>query len=63
MSSERGSIRARAFITQGVQPGQVFVPMHGATMNQLTFPAFDPQSRQPAYKHCAVNVSRLEAGS
>ena len=27
--------------------------------NRLTFPAFDPQSRQPAYKACAANVRRL----
>jgi predicted molibdopterin-dependent oxidoreductase YjgC len=61
VSSQRGDIRARAFITQNVKPGQVFVPMHYDTMNRLTFPAFDPHSRQPAYKHCAVQVSRTDA--
>jgi anaerobic selenocysteine-containing dehydrogenase len=58
--SQRGSMRARAFVTQNVQPGQLFIPMHYDTMNRLTFPAFDPHSRQPAYKHCAVSVSREE---
>ncbi|HEY2902611.1 MAG TPA: nitrate reductase [Polyangia bacterium] len=62
VSSRRGAIRARAFVTNNVQPGQVFVPMHDETMNRLTFPAFDPHSRQPAYKHCAVNLRRLETG-
>lgn len=57
VSSQRGSVEARAFITHGVKPGQVFMPMHFATMNQLTFSAFDPYSRQPAYKACAVRVS------
>jgi assimilatory nitrate reductase catalytic subunit len=25
-------------------------------LNQLTFPSFDPHSRQPSYKACAVRV-------
>jgi assimilatory nitrate reductase catalytic subunit len=41
-----------------VQPGQVFMPMHYATTNRLTHAAFDPYSRQPAYKACAVRVDR-----
>ncbi len=62
VSSQRGTVRARAFITQGVGPGQVFIPMHYDTMNRLTFPAFDPHSRQPSYKHCAVAVTKIETG-
>jgi assimilatory nitrate reductase catalytic subunit len=60
VSSRRGAVRARAFVTNTVRPGQVFIPMHYQEMNQLTFPAFDPHSRQPAYKACAVNVAKLE---
>jgi assimilatory nitrate reductase catalytic subunit len=59
--SQRGHMRARAFVSHAVQPGHVFVPMHYAQTNQLTFPAFDPYSRQPAYKACAVRVERLES--
>jgi assimilatory nitrate reductase catalytic subunit len=55
--SRRGAITARAFITSIVQPGQVFMPMHYATANQLTFPEFDPYSRQPSYKMAAVAIS------
>jgi len=58
VASVRGSLRARAFVTPTVAPGQVFVPMHYAETNQLTSPSFDPYSRQPSYKHCAVEVSR-----
>jgi assimilatory nitrate reductase catalytic subunit len=58
IESRRGEIRARASVTHTVQPGQVFLPMHYASVNQLTFPAYDPYSRQPAYKACAVNVRR-----
>jgi assimilatory nitrate reductase catalytic subunit len=54
--SQRGRVKARAVVTPTVRSGQVFMPMHYATTNQLTFPAFDPYSRQPAYKHCAVDV-------
>jgi anaerobic selenocysteine-containing dehydrogenase len=43
-----------------VQPGQVFMPMHHPETNQLTFAAFDPYSRQPAYKGCAVRIDRVE---
>jgi assimilatory nitrate reductase catalytic subunit len=58
--SRRGSVRARAFVTNTVKPGQLFMPMHFEEMNRLTFPAFDPHSRQPSYKACAVSVSRSE---
>jgi assimilatory nitrate reductase catalytic subunit len=60
VTSARGSVRARAFLTHGVKPGQLFIPMHFEPMNRLTFPAFDPHSRQPAYKYCAVNLTRLD---
>jgi assimilatory nitrate reductase catalytic subunit len=56
VESRRGRMSARAFVTHSVSPRQVFVPMHYAGTNQLTFAAFDPESRQPAYKACAVSV-------
>jgi len=57
VSSRRGTIHATAFITGTVQPGQVFLPMHYEETNRLTFPAFDPYSRQPSYKACAVSIA------
>ncbi|MDQ3353431.1 MAG: nitrate reductase [Actinomycetota bacterium] len=60
VTSARGSMQARATITTAVAPGQVFVPMHDAQVNRLTHPSFDPSSRQPSYKHCAVAVRPLE---
>jgi assimilatory nitrate reductase catalytic subunit len=56
VASRRGALTATAFVTPTVQPGQVFIPMHYAEMNRLTFPSFDPHSRQPSYKHCAVRL-------
>jgi assimilatory nitrate reductase catalytic subunit len=58
VESQRGKLRARAYVTYVVQRGQCFVPMHYAKANQLTFPSFDTYSRQPSYNHCAVRVRR-----
>jgi assimilatory nitrate reductase catalytic subunit len=58
--SRRGSAVAVAFLTPAVQPGQLFLPMHFASVNQLTYPAFDPHSRQPSYKAAAVRVQRVK---
>ena len=54
--SQRGRMAATAFLTHNVQLGQVFVPMHYEATNRLTDAVFDPYSRQPSYKACAVNV-------
>lgn len=56
--SRRGEARALAMLTSTVQPGQLFLPMHYEAVNLLTFPSFDPHSRQPSYKACAVSVVR-----
>jgi assimilatory nitrate reductase catalytic subunit len=57
--SRRATVEARAFVTNTVRPGQVFLPMHHEEVNRLTFAAFDPYSRQPSYKACAVTVKPL----
>jgi len=59
VSSRRGTIEVKAFVTPTVQPGQVFIPMHYADTNRLTFPAVDPHSRQPNYKACAVRMKTI----
>jgi anaerobic selenocysteine-containing dehydrogenase len=56
--SLRGQARARAAVASTVQPGQLFMPMHDVEVNRLTFPSYDPHSRQPSYKHCAVRVEK-----
>jgi len=57
--SRRGRIECAAFITPAVQPGQLFIPMHYGVANLLTRAEFDPHSRQPSYKHCAVRLERV----
>jgi assimilatory nitrate reductase catalytic subunit len=56
ISSRRASITATAFVTSTVRAGQLFVPMHYREVNRLTHSAFDPHSRQPSYKYCAVTI-------
>jgi assimilatory nitrate reductase catalytic subunit len=56
--SRRGEVTARAYLTAGVRPGQVFLPMHYPGVNDLTKAVFDPYSKQPSYKHCAVEVAK-----
>ena len=58
VASRRGQLRATAFVTPTVQPGQIFIPMHYREVNKLTFAAFDSYSRQPSYKACAVKVQK-----
>ncbi len=60
VESQRGRIKAKAFVTTSVAQGQVFIPMHFEVTNQLTHPHFDPYSRQPSYKNCAVRVRPME---
>jgi len=59
VESRRGRIEARVVITLTVRPGQVFIPMHYRETNRLTHPSFDPHSRQPNYKACAVRLTPL----
>ncbi len=60
VESQRGALRAKAFVTYSVRPGQVFVPMHYHQANRLTHAHFDPYSRQPSYKDCAVRIRPAE---
>jgi anaerobic selenocysteine-containing dehydrogenase len=59
--SARGRVsKVELRITEIIAPGQVFLPFHFAetNANQITQSAFDPISREPNYKQCAVRVER-----
>lgn len=69
VSSARGSVVVTAKVSQRLKPGVVFMPFHwgdlfapGQAANQLTNDAFDPFSKQPELKACAVSVARVENG-
>lgn len=51
-------------ITSIVAPGQVFMPFHFAETNSnlVTQSVFDPISREPNYKQCAVRVEKRRTG-
>lgn len=57
--SRRGRVKSVELrLTAIVAPGQVFLPFHYAEFNSnfLTQSAYDPISREPNYKQCAVRV-------
>jgi assimilatory nitrate reductase catalytic subunit len=59
--SRRGRTRAVELrLTEITAPGQVFMPFHffETNVNEVTQSAFDPISREPNYKQCAVRVER-----
>ena len=61
ISSRRGSIEAKAVVSDKTRPGETWMPFHyiegGA--NWLTNDALDSISSTPEYKVCAVKVSKL----
>jgi assimilatory nitrate reductase catalytic subunit len=62
--SSRGGVRSVELrVTEIIAPGQVFMPFHYAesNANQVTQSAFDPISREPNYKQCAVRVEKAQA--
>lgn len=59
INSARATVNANAYITTSVKSGQCFLPMHYAKANQLTHASFDPYSRQPSYKYCAISIKPL----
>ena len=61
LRSRRGRLEGVAFLTEDVAPGSVFVPflrLKDSAANWLTNNAYDPQSRIPEYKVCAVALDR-----
>ena len=58
VTSRRGTIQAKAQITQKSMPGTIFMNFHfaGAPVNALTNPALDPTGKIPEYKVCAVKL-------
>lgn len=62
VSSRRGTVVLRAWLTQRTTVGVVFIPMHfaEAAANLLTIDALDPLAKIPEYKACAVSVVLAE---
>ncbi|MFC3381973.1 molybdopterin oxidoreductase family protein [Couchioplanes azureus] len=63
LRSRRGRALFRARLDPGIRPDTVFAPFHWGgdnAVNALTDPALDRHSRMPAFKACAVAISRTE---
>ncbi|SEN02770.1 assimilatory nitrate reductase catalytic subunit [Mesobacillus persicus] len=61
--SRRGEMTLKVKFSSGIREDTVFVPFHWEgkqSINQLTLPALDPQSKMPEFKACAVRVTALE---
>jgi assimilatory nitrate reductase catalytic subunit len=64
LESRRNAVeRIRVRITAIVRPGEVFVPFHweDPCANWLTVDEFDPISREPNYKQCAVQLRPIRS--
>jgi anaerobic selenocysteine-containing dehydrogenase len=71
VESARGALEARARVSD-IRPGAVFVPFHygdvdrdgrpSRAANELTITAWDPVSKQPAFKGGAVRVTKVADG-
>jgi assimilatory nitrate reductase catalytic subunit len=62
VASTRGAVeQIRVRVTAIGRPGEVFIPFHWdeRCVNRLTDDQFDPISREPNYKQCAVKVEPL----
>lgn len=59
VSSRRGGLTVVVYVAPTVSRGQLFIPMHYPELNRLTHPSFDPHSRQPNYKFCAVRMRKI----
>jgi assimilatory nitrate reductase catalytic subunit len=62
--SHRGRVRSVELrVTEIIAPGQVFMPFHfvETNANQITQSAFDPISREPNYKQCAVRIEHAHS--
>jgi assimilatory nitrate reductase catalytic subunit len=62
--SRRGEVAGLELrITGIIAPGQVFMPFHFSETNSniVTLGAFDPISREPNFKQCAVRVFKTPA--
>jgi len=56
VASRRGSATVAVNPDDGVPKGVVWLPIHHPVVNALTLPAVDPESDEPNFKQCAVDV-------
>jgi assimilatory nitrate reductase catalytic subunit len=67
VKSRRGALVLQVEASATLRPGQCFMPMHwgarfmsGLGVNALTLPVFDPVSKQPEFKHAAIQIAKAD---
>ena len=63
VSSRRGKLTGRALFTDRERTGEIFIPfvkLSESAANFLTNAAYDPTSKIPEYKVCAVRIDPVE---
>ena len=65
VTSRRGKVKVKTFVTDICPPGVVSMTFHFAETptNELTHAALDPVAKIPETKVCAVRVGKLGVGS
>ena len=62
ITSRRGECIIKARVVDIPRPGMVFVPWHwsdeNSLINKVTIDAYDPGSKQPEFKICAVKLAK-----
>ena len=62
ITSRRGEAVIKARVVPTPRPGMVFVPFHweddASLINRVTIDAYDPGSKQPEFKICAVKLEK-----
>ena len=61
LTTRRGRARFHAHVTDAIRPDVVFAPFHWggrSSANALTDPALDRHSKMPAFKACAVAITK-----
>ncbi|NOX53591.1 MAG: molybdopterin-dependent oxidoreductase [Planctomycetes bacterium] len=63
ITSRRGEAVIKARVVDTPRPGMVFVPFHwsdeNSLINKVTIDAYDPGSKQPEFKICAVKLAKV----
>ena len=62
LTTRRGEIEIKAFVTKRAQAGVLFLPFHfvEAAANKLTINALDPIAQIPEFKFCAVKAEKWD---
>lgn len=59
ISSRRGSLETKAFVTDRILQKSIFIPISNREINYLTNDLLDKESLEPDYNHSAVKIESL----